>query len=280
MAFLKNLSGFLRIEHTFFSLPVIFAGAFLAAGGIFSARLFVLIVLAGTGARTAALALNRIFDREIDRENPRTTQRELPSGKMSMVEALAVTAAGALLYFVSAYLICPLVFFLSPLPLVAFTVYPLMKRFTSLCHFGVGLSLALGPLGGWLAVRCSFEEMLPAVVLSVFTFLWISGFDIIYATADEEFDRRRGIYSLVARFGRQKALLVSRISHLLSFACLVFLYILSFRTLTALLPLLLCGYLLYLEHGSFGHVDSAFFRTNILIGFAVLFFTLAGISLP
>lgn len=280
MAFLKNLSGFLRIEHTFFSLPVIFAGAFLAAGGIFSARLFVLIVLAGTGARTAALALNRIFDREIDRENPRTTQRELPSGKMSMGEALAVAAVGALLYFVCAYLICPLVLLLSPIPLVAFTVYPLMKRFTSLCHFGVGFSLALGPLGGWLAVRCSFEEMLPAVVLSVFTFLWISGFDIIYATADEEFDRRHGVFSLVARFGRQRALLVSRISHLLSFACLVFLYILSFRTFFAIPPLALCGYLLYLEHRSFGQVDSAFFRTNILIGFAVLFFTLAGIYLP
>ncbi len=280
MTFLKNLSGFLRIEHTFFSLPVIFAGAFLAAGGIFSVRLFVLIVLAGTGARTVALALNRIFDREIDRENPRTARRELPSGRMSMGEAAAVAAAGALLYFVSAYLICPLVFLLSPLPLAAFAVYPLMKRFTSLCHFGVGLSLALGPLGGWLAVRCSLEEMIPAVALSVFTFLWISGFDIIYATADEEFDRRRGICSLVARFGRRRALLVSRISHMLSFACLVFLYILSFRTISALLPLLLCGYLLYLEHGSFGRVDSAFFRTNILIGFAVLFFTLAGIYLP
>ncbi len=280
MTLLKNLSGFLRIEHTFFSLPVIFAGAFLAAGGIFSAQIFVLIVLAGTGARTVALALNRIFDREIDRENPRTSERELPSGKMSMSEAVAVAAGGALLYFVSAYFICPLVFILSPLPLVAFTVYPLMKRFTSLCHFGVGISLALGPLGGWLAVRCSFEQMVPAVVLSVFTFLWISGFDIIYATADEEFDRRRGIYSLVARFGRRRALLVSRISHLLSFGCLVFLYILSFRTLFALLPLALCGYLLYLEHRSFGRVDSVFFRTNILIGFAVLFFTLAGIYLP
>lgn len=280
MTFLKNLSGFLRIEHTFFSLPVIFAGAFLAAGGIFSARLFLLIVLAGTGARTVALALNRIFDREIDRENPRTARRELPSGKMGMGEAATVAAAGALLYFVSAYLICPLVFLLSPLPLVAFTVYPLMKRFTSLCHFGVGLSLALGPLGGWLAVMCSLEEMLPAVLLAVFTFLWISGFDIIYATADEEFDRSSGVFSLVARFGKQKALSVSMIAHLLSFVSLLFLYFLSFRTFFALLPLVLCGYLLYLEHRSFGQVDSAFFRTNILIGFAVLFFTLAGIYLP
>ena len=280
MTFLKNLSGFLRIEHTFFSLPVIFAGAFLAAGGIFSARLFVLIILAGTGARTVALALNRVFDREIDRENPRTSARELPSGKMGLNEAVGVAVGGSLLYFLSAYLICPLVFLLSPLPLVAFTVYPLMKRFTSLCHFGVGLSLALGPLGGWLAVRCSFEEMFAAIVLSLFTFFWISGFDIIYATADEEFDRSRGVFSLVARFGKQKALFVSRIFHLLSFSSLVLLYLLSFRTFSALLPLALCGYLLYLEHRSFGQVDSAFFRTNILIGFAVLFFTLAGIYLP
>ena len=280
MTFLKNLSGFLRIEHTFFSLPVIFAGAFLAAGGIFSARLFVLIILAGTGARTVALALNRVFDREIDRKNPRTAARELPSGKMGLNEAVGVAVGGSLLYFLSAYLICPLVFLLSPLPLVAFTVYPLMKRFTSLCHFGVGFSLALGPLGGWLAVRCSFEDMLAVIVLSLFTFFWISGFDIIYATADEEFDRSRGVFSLVAHFGRQKALFVSRISHLLSFVFLVSLYLLSFRTLFALLPLVLCGYLLYLEHRSFGQVDSAFFRTNILIGFAVLFFTLAGIYLP
>lgn len=280
MTFLKNLSGFLRIEHTFFSLPVIFAGAFLAADGLFSVRLFVLIILAGTGARTVALALNRIFDREIDRENPRTAKRELPSGKMSVREAVAVAAGGALLYFGSAYLICPLVFLLSPLPLVAFTVYPLMKRFTSLCHFGVGLSLALGPLGGWIAVRCSLEEVFPAIVLAFFTFFWISGFDIIYATADEEFDRSRGVFSLVARFGKQKALFVSRIAHILSFVSLLFLYFLLFRTFSALLPLVLCGYLLYLEHSSFGQVDSAFFRTNILIGFAVLFFTLAGIYLP
>ncbi|MCY3985793.1 MAG: putative 4-hydroxybenzoate polyprenyltransferase [Candidatus Dadabacteria bacterium] len=280
MTFLKNLSGFLRIEHTFFSLPLIFAGAFLAADGIFSAKLFVLIVFAGTGARTLALALNRIFDRAIDRENPRTEKRELPSGKIRMGEAIVVAAAGALLYFVSAYLICPLVLILSPLPLVAFTVYPLMKRFTSLCHFGVGFSLALSPLGGWLAVRCSFEEIFPAVLLSAFTFLWISGFDIIYATADEEFDRRRGIYSLVARFGRRRALIVSRICHMLSFGFLVFLYLFSFRTFFAFPALLLCGYLLYLEHRSFGQVDSVFFRTNILIGFAVLFFTLMGIYLP
>lgn len=280
MTFLRNFSGFLKIEHTLFSLPVIFAGAFLAAEGIFGARLFVLILLAGTGARTFALALNRIFDREIDRRNPRTAARELPSGKMNLREALAIATVGALLYFLSAYFICPLVFLLSPIPLVAFTVYPLMKRFTALCHFGVGFSLALGPLGGWLAVRCSFEEILPAIVLTFSTFFWISGFDIIYATADEEFDRRRGIFSLVARFGRQRALLVSKISHLLSFASLVFLYLLSFSSFLALLPLALCGYLLYLEHGSFGQVDSAFFRTNILVGFAVLFFTLAGIYLP
>ncbi len=280
MTFLKKFSGFVKIEHTFFSLPVIFSGAFLAAGGTFGIRLFILIFLAGAGARTFALALNRIFDREIDRQNPRTAARELPSGKMDLREAVAIAAAGALLYFVCAYLICPLVFFLSPLPLAAFTFYPLMKRFTSLCHFGVGFSLALAPVGGWIAVRCSLEEMLAAIVLAFFTFFWISGFDIIYATADEEFDRSRGVFSLVSSFGKQRALEVSRICHLLAFLSLVFLYFLSFRTLFALLPLALSGYLLYLEHGSFGDVNSAFFRINILEGFAVFFFILAGIYLP
>lgn len=280
MAFLKNISEFLKIEHTFFSLPVIFSGAFLGADGAFGARLFLLIALAGVGARTAALALNRIIDREIDRKNPRTSLRQLPSGKMSLFAALAMAAAGTALYLLSAYMICPLVFFLSPIPLAAFVVYPFMKRFTSLCHFGVGFSLALAPLGGWLAVRCSFEGATAGFLLAFFTFFWVSGFDVIYATLDEEFDRKLGIFSLVSRYGKRRALDISWVCHLFSFICLAVLYFLSFRTVFALAVLLVLGYLLRLEHRSSSNVDFAFFRVNVLIGFAVLFFVLAGIYLP
>lgn len=280
MFFLENLSKFLKIEHTLFSLPVIFSGAFLGAEGVFGARLFFLIALAGVGARTAALALNRILDREIDGENPRTSKRQLPAGEMSLFAALATAAAGIASYLLCAWMICPFVFFLSPIPLAAFIVYPLMKRFTSLCHFGVGISLALAPLGGWLAVRCSFENATEGVLLAFFTFFWVSGFDVIYATLDEESDRKQGIFSLVSRYGRKKALDVSWFCHLFSFVCLCALYLLSFRTVFALVTLSVLGYLLHLEHRSSSNVDFAFFRVNVLIGFVVLFFVLAGIYLP
>ena len=167
---LKSYANFIKFEHTLFSLPLIFAGTFLAAKGVPDWRLLVLIVLAGTGARTSALAINRILDRKIDALNPRTEDRELPSGKISLSKAYLITLVGLIVYFVSAYLICDLVLYLSPIPLVVFIVYPLMKRFTPLCHFGVGLALALAPLGGWIAVTCSFNGILPAVILSLFTF--------------------------------------------------------------------------------------------------------------
>ncbi len=280
MMFLRSLSEFLKIDHALFSLPVVFSGAFLAAGGLFGGRLFLLMVVAGTGARTFALAVNRIFDREIDGSNPRTEQRALPSGKVTLVSAVAVAVSGLLAYLLCAWLICPFVFYLSPLPLAVFIVYPLMKRFTSLCHFGVGFALALAPVAGWLAVTCSFSSMMPAVAVGLFTFFWISGFDVIYATADEEFDRNYGLFSLVCSYGRKKALEISRVCHVLAVVSLVFLYFLSFRTVCALFPLAACGYLLYLEHRNFGGVTPAFFRTNVLVGFMVLFFILAGIYLP
>ncbi len=277
---LKNYANFIKFEHTLFSLPLILAGTFLAAKGLPEWRLLLLIVLAGTGARTAALAINRILDRKIDAGNPRTEDRELPSGKISLSKAYAITLLGLLLYFVSAYLICDLVLYLSPIPLVVFIFYPLMKRFTPLCHFGVGLGLALAPLGGYVAVTCSFEGILPAVVLSLFTLCWVSGFDIIYATLDEEFDRRAGIYSMVSIYGRDIALIVSSALHQSAFFFIAFLYFFMFRSIVAGIFLVIIGALLFLEHRKAANVDLAFFKINILVGFAVFLFVLSGIYLP
>jgi len=277
---LKNYANFIKFEHTLFSLPLIFAGTFLAAKGLPEWRLLLLIVLAGTGARTAALAINRILDRKIDAGNPRTEDRELPSGKVSLSKAYAITLIGLLLYFVSAYLICDLVLYLSPIPLVVFIFYPLMKRFTPLCHFGVGLGLALAPLGGYIAVTCSFEGILPAVVLSLFTLCWVSGFDIIYATLDEEFDRKAGIYSMVSIYGRDIALIISSALHQSAFFFVAFLYFFMFRSIVAGIFLVIIGALLFLEHRKAQNVDLAFFKINILVGFAVFLFVLSGIYLP
>ncbi|MEE9118236.1 MAG: 4-hydroxybenzoate octaprenyltransferase, partial [Calditrichia bacterium] len=226
---IKNLGSFIKVEHTLFSLPLILSGTFLAANGLPSLRLLFLIILAGIGARTSALALNRIIDRDIDKKNPRTRTRELPSGKMSSLSALSVAIVGTVIYFFSSYLICDLVFYLSPIPLIIFILYPYMKRFTPLCHFGVGLGLALAPLGGWIAVTCSLNNLYPAILLSLFTFFWVSGFDIIYATLDEESDRETGVFSMVSTYGRVSALRLSGVLHLLSFLSLAVLYLIYFE---------------------------------------------------
>jgi len=280
MDVIKNFANFIKFEHTLFSLPLIFAGAFLAWGGVPELHLIVLIILAGTGARTAALALNRIIDRKMDSLNPRTEGRELPSGKISLFSALGITAAGLILYFVSAYFICELVFYLSPIPIIVFIVYPLMKRFTPLCHFGVGLGLALAPLGGWVAVTCSLSRIFPGVMLSLFTFFWVSGFDIIYATLDEEFDRKSGVRSMVSVYGKETGLYIAGLLHYAAFFCIAFIYFFMFKTIAAGALLAVIGFLLYLEHKKSENVDLAFFKINIAAGLAVFLFILSGIYLP
>lgn len=277
---IRDFASFIKFEHTLFSLPLIFAGAFLAWGGLPEIKLLLLIILAGTGARTAALALNRIIDRRIDSLNPRTNGRELPSGRISLINALGITAAGLIVYFVSAYLICDLVLYLSPIPIAVFIFYPLMKRFTPLCHFGVGLGLALGPLGGWVAVTCSLSGIFPAVMLSLFTFFWVSGFDVIYSTLDEESDRGSGIRSMVSVYGKETGLYIAGILHYAAFFCIAFIYFFMFKTIAAGVFLGVIGLLLYLEHKKSENVDLAFFKINILVGFAVFLFVLSGIYLP
>ena len=275
-----NFGNFIKVEHTLFSLPLILSGTFLAARGIPDLRTLILIILAGIGARTAALAINRIIDRRIDATNPRTKDRELPSGKITISEAVLITCAALFLYLISAYLICDIVFYLSPVPLAVFVIYPLMKRFTPFCHFGVGLGLAMAPLGGWLAVTCSLSGLLIPLFLSLFTLFWVSGFDIIYATLDEEFDKESNIFSVISSFGKQTGLKIAAYLHIMSFVCLVVIYLLEFRSLASSVILIVTGFLLYLEHKKSENVDLAFFKINIFIGFAVFIFVLTGIYLP
>ncbi|MCU0411365.1 MAG: putative 4-hydroxybenzoate polyprenyltransferase [Bacteroidetes bacterium] len=272
-----SVSRFVKIEHTLFSLPMIFSGAILAADGVPSLRLFILILLGATGARTAAMAMNRIIDREIDKRNPRTASRELPSGKLSLWEAIAVLALGLAIYIACAAAISDFCLVLSPLPLIVFMIYPYMKRFTHYAHFGVGLGLAMAPLGGWFAVRGSFTDILPAVLLSLFTVCWVAGFDIIYSTLDEEFDRNEKLHSFSARYGKEKALRYSGYLHAAAFVALGILFIVELRALAALPFLLLSGYLLYLEHRKAEDVELAFFKINLVVGFAVFAMVMAGV---
>ncbi len=274
---LKSFLNFVKIEHTLFSLPLIYSGAFLAAKDFPSGWLLLLILTASVGARTAALALNRIVDREIDRRNPRTQERELASGRMSLGEGFGVLGLGIVLYLGSAALIAPFCLALSPIPLVIFIVYPYLKRFTPLAHFGVGLGLAMAPLGGWFAVQQSFENIVPAALLSLFTLFWVTGFDIIYSTLDELFDRRENLYSFTARYGRTVALRISGVLHLLAFVALAALCIVYVRAIGSLIFLVVSGGLLYLEQKKSDDVELAFFQINAVLGFTVLGMVISGV---
>lgn len=225
----------------------------------------------------AAMALNRIIDRKIDKRNPRTTDRELPSGKMTLSEATLVLALGSFLYFSAAAVISTFCLILSPIPLLVFMGYPYMKRFTRLAHFGVGLGLAMAPLGGWFAVRHSFEDILPGLLLSGFTLFWVTGFDIIYSTLDEEFDRKENLYSLPAVLGSGKALRISALLHFLAFISLILLFILQVKAIAALPFLFITGLMLYLEHRNAQDVELAFFKINAVLGFCVLAMVITGV---
>ncbi len=266
---MKRLLNFIKIEHTLFTLPMIYSGVFLASREKPSNELLLLVLLASVGARTVAMTLNRIIDREIDKRNPRTANRELPSGQLALWQASAILAAGLALYLTSAHFISDFCFQLSPIPLIVFIVYPYLKRFTPLAHFGVGLGMSMAPLGGWFAITGSFANLGTGLILPLFTLFWGSGFDIIYSTLDEKFDRSADLYSFPSRFGKEQALQISAALHFLAFIMLVILFFHSLKGFVAVPPLLLSGLLLYLEQRKADNVELAFFRINILIGFNI-----------
>jgi 4-hydroxybenzoate polyprenyltransferase len=235
---IKKLLNFTKIEHTAFSLPLLFTGAWLGGQAHWPhIRILLLIIVAALGARIFGMSFNRIFDRHIDAQNPRTADRELPSGSLSVATALTVAVAGLILYLAACALLGRWCLYLSPLPLIPLLSYSLLKRFTWLCHFGIGLCLALAPLGAFVAVagypRFSFEVLL----FSGFVFCWLSGADIIYALLDIDSDRRNKIYSLPARMGSKQAQWISAATHLAALICLALLLVILKAGIPALLAL-------------------------------------------
>jgi len=274
---LKKYLNFIKIEHTLFSLPMIYSGVFLASKEMPTTGLLVLVLTATIGARLVAMTLNRIIDRKIDRHNPRTINRELPSGTMNLKESYGVLFLGFALYLVSAKMISDFCFYLSPIPLIVFVVYPYLKRFTPLAHFGVGMGLAMGPLGGFFAVTGSTHRFGEALLLPLFNLFWATGFDIIYSTLDEEFDKKAGLFSFPSRFGKKHALQISGALHILAFFVLVALVLISLKALIALPFLLLSGFLLWLEQHKAEDVELAFFKINIVVGFSILIMILVSV---
>jgi 4-hydroxybenzoate polyprenyltransferase len=208
-----------KIEHTVFALPFAYVGAFIAVDGTPSGHDLLWITLAMVGARSLAMALNRLIDARIDARNPRTAGRELPSGQLSVAQVVVFCVASLALFLAAVWELDPLVRWLWPIPVVGFVVYPYLKRFTWLCHFWLGAVDGLAPVGAWVAItgRLPWQSwMLGAAVA-----LWVGGFDLFYALFDEEVDRREGLNSVVTRFGVRGAFLGARLAHAATVVCLV-----------------------------------------------------------
>ncbi|MBK7208503.1 MAG: 4-hydroxybenzoate octaprenyltransferase [Elusimicrobia bacterium] len=273
---LAAYARFVKLEHALFSLPITFSGrCWPRAGGLLAA--VDVGDPGGVAARTFAMAVNRIIDVQVDAKNPRTKNRELVTGALSVWDALLVAIAGLVVYIWCAQSINSFCLIWSWVPLLFFVIYPTLKRFTWLCHFGLGLTWALAPLGGWFAVRPGFEGSWPAWILGAFSFFWLSGFDIIYGTLDEEFDRREGLFSLPARFGRRRALRGVHDGPLYRFSLSGPALFTSLQGANAAFMCLGAGALLFVEQLVVDHVDLAFFKINVITGFVVLVMVVLGL---
>jgi 4-hydroxybenzoate polyprenyltransferase len=208
-----------KIEHTVFALPFAYVGAFLAVGGSPSAHDLLWITLAMVGARSLAMALNRLIDAGIDARNPRTAGRELPSGQLSVAQVAVFCAASLALFVVSVWQLAPLTHVLWPIPVAGFVIYPYLKRVTWLCHLWLGAVDGLAPVGAWVAITNHLPWQ--AWVLGAAVAFWVAGFDFFYALFDVEVDRTQRLHSIATRFGVRGAFLGARVAHAATVACLV-----------------------------------------------------------
>ncbi len=217
----RRFVSLVKLEHTVFALPYAYAGAVLAAGQVPAAQTLGWITVAMVGARSLAMALNRLIDAGIDARNPRTARRELPAGLLTPVQVAAFAAASLAVFLVAVWQLPPITHVLWPIPVAGFVIYPYLKRFTWLCHPFLGAVDGLAPVGGWVAVTGTVDWQ--AFLLGGAVALWIGGFDIIYATMDLEVDAREGLHSIPGRFGVGTALLITRVAHAGSVALLIWL---------------------------------------------------------
>jgi 4-hydroxybenzoate polyprenyltransferase len=225
---MKKYLSLVLFAHTIFAMPFALIGFFLAVTTTthpFNWMKLVFMLLCMVFARNSAMAFNRYLDRNIDGKNPRTLIRDIPSGKIPAKNALIFTVINCVLFIFTTYFINPLCFYLSPVALLVVLGYSYTKRFTPLCHFILGIGLGLAPIGAYLAVTGEFA-LLP-VLFSFAVVCWVSGFDIIYALQDDEFDKRENLYSIPAWLGRKNALTISSLLHVV---CMIFLILPLFFT--------------------------------------------------
>ena len=269
----------IKIEHTLFALPFAFLGAVLGAGGIPSGRQIFWIAVAMVGARSTAMAFNRIADRKLDARNPRTSMRALPAGALSLSFVTVFTLISASVFLLGAAMLNRATLLLSPIALGSVLLYSYSKRWTTWSHLILGWCLAIAPTGAWIAVRGALDSPVP-LLLSLVVMLWTAGFDVLYACQDYDFDREEGLHSFPARFGIRRSLWISRALHAGAFAALCALYFITQLGPLALVGVIATGALLVYQHtlvhaDDLSRLNAAFFTTNAFVS-VILFLTFGG----
>jgi 4-hydroxybenzoate polyprenyltransferase len=264
----------IKIEHTLFALPFAFLGAVLAARGIPTWTQIFWITIAMVGARSTAMAFNRVADRDYDARNERTRTRAIPAGALSVIFVSFFTLVAAAVFLFAAAMLNRLALILAPIALASIVLYSYTKRWTALSHLVLGWCLAIAPTGAWIAVRGAIDSPLP-LLLSLVVMLWTAGFDVLYACQDYEFDRREGLYSIPARFGIARSLWISRLLHAGAFAALLALYFMAHLGMLALIGVIATGALLVYQHmlvraDDLSRLNAAFFTTNAFVSVILL----------
>ncbi|MCX6344709.1 MAG: putative 4-hydroxybenzoate polyprenyltransferase [Armatimonadetes bacterium] len=271
----KIMMEMIKFEHTIFALPFAMSSALVAAKGMPTWHDIVLVLIAMVGARSAAMAFNRIADAKIDALNPRTASRALPNGEISLQSAWIFTILSAALLVLAAYELNTLAFVLSPVALAAILGYSYTKRFTAFSHLWLGLCLGIAPVGAWIAVKG--EIGFPSMALSAAVILWTAGFDIIYSLQDVDFDRKMGLFSLPSRIGPAGSLIISRVFHALMVALLVWFGVLTGRGSIYYVGAAFVGVFLAYEQSlvsahDISRANAAFFIMNGCVSIAMLAF--------
>jgi 4-hydroxybenzoate polyprenyltransferase len=266
----------IKFKLTIFAMPFAFTGAFLAAGGVPELMVFLWIIMAMIGARTAAMGFNRIVDWKFDADNPRTANRAIPAGDVHVGEAWAMVILSAALFFFACYQLNGLTLLLSPFALGLTLFYSLTKRFTSFCHLILGIALAFAPLGGWVAVTGTLNQY--PYVLSLGVLFWVAGFDTIYACLDADFDKGAGLYSLPSRFGREGAFRLAVFFHLLAFIFFTMTGISRGLNYFYFIGLVITGGALFYQHlivnpRDLTRIKASFFSMNGFISLTIFFAT-------
>lgn len=279
-AVIQKIALYLRMikfSHSVFALPFAFTSALVAAAGLPSLSQIFWIIVAMVGARSGAMGLNRIIDRRIDADNPRTAGRELPRGVIGVPETVLFVVCSFGFMVLAAYMLNPLCLKLSPVAIAVLVIYSYTKRFTWASHFVLGLAISASPLGAWIAIRGTFD--LVVMPLAAAVIFWLAGFDVLYALQDIDFDRSHGLYSIPRRFGVRRALFLSRALHGGSF--LLFLangLIFGLGIFYWAGMMVTAGLFIYehslIKENDLSKLDMAFFNMNGYISMTVFLFTL------